>query len=99
MEPANVWMTKIISPHQSKPKMGNGVVDMEKKIAQLLINTVLHVQGKLYHYLSSVMMVMIQHQYAIIFIQLQEEILILVVIKDLIWMFARIICKYRPAQF
>ena len=32
MESATVWMTAI-SPHHSKVKMENGVVDMEKKIA------------------------------------------------------------------
>ena len=94
MESATVWMTAT-SPHRSKVKMKNGVVDMEKKIALKNVG-VLDVQGKLYHYLSSVMMVMIQHQYAIIFIQLQKEILL---VKDLIWMFAKITCKYRPAQF
>ena len=94
MESATVWMTAT-SPHRSKVKMKNGVVDMEKKIA-LKNMGLLHVQEKLYHYLSNVMMVMIQHQYAIIFIQLQIEI---VHIKDLIWMFARMTCKYRPTQF
>ena len=79
MESATVWMTAI-PPHRSKVKMENGVVDMEKKIAQLtniilanpgqMLNMLklLHVQEKLYRYLSSAMMVMIQHQYAIIFI-------------------------------
>ena len=94
-KPASVWMTAI-SPHHLRIMMGNGVVDMEKKIALKKMG-VLDVQEKLYPYLSSVMMVMIQHQYAIIFIQLQIEIMILV--KDLIWMFAKITCKYRPAQF
>ena len=79
-----------ISPHRFVKVMGNGVVDMEKKIALKNMGVMLDVQGKLYHYLSSVMMVMIQHQYAIIFIQLQKEILL---VKDLIWMFARMTCK------
>ena len=116
MESATVWMTAI-SPHHSKVKMENGVVDMEKKIAWLtniilkeliltnLISTswisnmlkLLHVQEKLYHYLSSAMMVMIQHQYAIMFIQIHLEIF--GQLKNLTWMFARITCKYRPAQF
>ena len=109
MESATVWMTAI-SPHRSEVKMENGVVDMEKKIAQLtniiLANSgqmlkmlnLLHVQEKLYRYLSSAMMVMLQHQYAIIFIRIQIEI-IFQSVKDLIWMFAKITCKYRPAQF
>ena len=98
MESATVWMTAI-PPHRSKVKMENGVVDMEKKIAQLtniiliiiaIMLKLLHVQEKLYHYLSSAMMVMIQHQYAIMFITLHLDI-----IFDLTWMFARITCKYR----
>ena len=106
MESATVWMTAI-PPHRSKVKMENGVVDMEKKIAQLtniiliiiaIMLKLLHVQEKLYRYLSSAMMVMIQHQYAIIFIRIQIEI-IFQSVKDLIWMFAKITCKYRPAQF
>ena len=106
MESATVWMTAT-SPHRSKVKMENGVVDMEKKIAQLtniiliiiaIMLKLLHVQEKLYHYLSSAMMVMIQHQYAIIFIRIQIE-MIFFSVKDLIWMFAKITCKYRPAQF
>ena len=97
MQSATVWMTAI-SPHRSKVTMGNGVVDMGKKIA-LEKAAMLDVQEKLYHYLSSAMMVMIQHQYAIIFIQLHIEMLTLTLVKDLIWMFARITCKYRPAQF
>ena len=99
MEPANVWMTAI-SSHQSKPKMGNGVVDIGKNLARLLIKTVLYVQGELYHCLSSAMMVMLQHQYAIMFIQIHIEIIGQDrVVKNLTWMFARITCKYRPAKF
>ena len=99
MESATVWMTAT-SPRRSKVKMKNGVVDMEKKIALKNMKLVLDVQGKLYHYLSSVMMVMIQHQYAIIFIHIYLEMLFgLILVKDLIWMFAKIKCKYRPAQF
>ena len=82
--------------------MGNGVVDMEKKIALLNLG-LLHVQEKLYHYLSNVMMVMIQRLYAITFIPLQIEIsksyLTVRLLKVLFWMFARIMCKYMPAQF
>ena len=50
----------------------------------------LHVQEKLYHYLSSAMMVMIQHQYAIIFIPIQKDF---VKRQDLTWIFVTIIGK------
>ena len=86
-----------IPPLHSKKKMENGVVDMEKKIV-LEKASMLDVTEKLYHYLSSVMMVMMQRQYAIIFIHLQTEMLV-IGLKDLIWMFAKITCKLRPAQF